>query len=203
MRVLMIGPGPQVRGGINVVIQSYFESPLSQWHSIRWLSTYDDRSIIRKILAALRAYMLAPFLMGRSDIVHIHGALDASSFLRKLPLIFLAVAMRKRVIFHVHDFPSPATCAAVIRRCLPLLDKVIALSALCAEAFQLRFPGADVVVIPNPLPAAPKLCKRLAHPNPRILFLGRIENMHPRGRKELPRAFPAGLEEGCRSPSEI
>src|SRR5947209_7934885 len=46
-RVLMVGPGPQVRGGITSVITAYMESPLCEKYSFSWLSTYDDRGPIR------------------------------------------------------------------------------------------------------------------------------------------------------------
>lgn len=150
-RVLMVGPGPNVRGGINSVIAAYLESNLLQMHSIEWLSTFDDRSPIRKIMAALRAYLLGPVLISRADIVHVHGAFR-TSVKRKLPLILMAKAMRKRVIFHVHAstfekaFDGPV--APMIRWMLASVDKVIALSPIWAASIQSQCPGRTLFAFP-------------------------------------------------------
>ena len=153
-RVLIVGPGPNVRGGINSVIAAYLDSQILQRYSFEWLSTFDDRGPIRKIVAALRAYLLGPVLIGRADIVHVHGAFR-TSVKRKLPLILMAKAMRKRVIFHVHAstlekaFDGPV--APMIRWMLASVDKVIALSPIWAASIQSQCPGADIVCLPNPV----------------------------------------------------
>jgi glycosyltransferase involved in cell wall biosynthesis len=193
--VLMVGPGPQVRGGINSVIATLMESPLSQRYSFVWLSTYDDRGSWRKIVAALRAYLIGPFLIHRADIVHVHGVFR-KSFLRKLPLVLLAKAMRKRVIYHVHAstfekaFDGPF--APVIRWMLALVDKVIALSPIWAAGIKSRCPEADVVTLPNPMALPPRDSVRPCDmKEPRILFLGSLE---PRkGFKDLLVSLPAVL----------
>lgn len=193
--MLMIGPGPNVRGGITSVIAAYMQSRTWQRYSFNWLSTYDDRGPIWKIVAALRAYLLGPVLISRADIVHVHGVFR-KSFIRKLPLILLAKAMRKRVIFHVHAatfegaFNGPV--APVIRWVLASVDKVIALSPIWAAGIQFRCPRADIVSLPNPVIVPPKDSVRPSEKKePRILFLGRLE---PRkGFKELLMAMPAVL----------
>jgi len=94
IHVLMVGPGPNVRGGITAVIAAYRQSKIWKEYSFTWLSTYDDRGPVRKIVAALRAYLLGPYLISRADIVHVHGVFR-KSFIRKLPLILMAKAMRE------------------------------------------------------------------------------------------------------------
>jgi glycosyltransferase involved in cell wall biosynthesis len=194
-RVLMVGPGPNVRGGINSVIAAYLESKSLQMYSFEWLSTFDDRSPIRKIVAALRAYLLGPVLISRADIVHVHGAFR-TSVKRKLPLILMAKAMRKRVIFHVHAstfekaFDGPV--APMIRWMLASVDKVIALSPIWAASIQSQCPGADVVCLPNPVKVPTRDSVRSSQKKkPRILFLGSLE---PRkGFKDLLMAMSAVL----------
>ena len=191
--VLMIGPGPMVRGGINSVIAALLESDLWQRYSFEWLSTFDDRSPIRKIVVALRAYLLGPVLISRADIVHVHGAFR-TSFKRKLPLVLMAKAMRKRVVFHVHAstfekaFDGPV--APVIRWMLASVDKVIALSPIWATGIQSRCPGADIVCLPNPVTLPTRdMVRPSEKKEPRILFLGSLE---PRkGFKDLLRAMCA------------
>jgi glycosyltransferase involved in cell wall biosynthesis len=191
--VLMVGPGPNVRGGINSVIAAYMQSKLRQQYACDWLSTYDDRGPFRKIAAALRAYTLGPVLISRADIVHIHGVFR-KSFARKLPLILMAKAMRKRVIFHVHaaihegSFTGPL--APVIRWVLTSVDKVIVLSPIFISGIQSHCPRANVISLPNPtlLPRADSM--RPAKKNePRILFLGRPELK--KGFRDLLKAMPA------------
>jgi glycosyltransferase involved in cell wall biosynthesis len=193
--VLMIGLGPNVRGGITSVIEAYLQSRLWRRYSFSWLHTYDDRGPIRKIVAALRAYLVGPMLISRADIVHVHGVFR-KSFVRKLPLILMAKAMRKPVIFHVHAatfegaFNGPI--APVIRWMFASIDKVIALSPYWAAGIQSRCPRADVVSLPNPVIVKQRDSGRPSErKEPRILFLG---NLEPRkGFRDLLMAMPAVL----------
>ena len=193
--VLMVGPGPNVRGGINPVIAAYLQSQLSRRYSFNWLSTYDDRGPMRKIVAALRAYMIGPVLISRADIVHVHGVFR-KSFIRKLPLILMAKAMHKRVIFHVHvgtlEGASNGPVAPAIRWMLASVDKVIALSPICAAGIQSWLPMADVTSLPNPVKVPPRdSVWPSAKKEPRILFLGRLEPK--KGFRDLLMAMPAVL----------
>ena len=193
--VLMVGPGPNVRGGINSVISAYQQSTMWRRYSCKWLSTYDDRSPVHKIIAALRAYLLCPILIGRADIVHIHGVFR-KSFIRKLPLILMAKAMRKRVIFHIHaatfEGAFDGAVGPVIRWTLSSVDQVIALSPSWAAGIQTRCPGANITYIPNPVATLPEDRARYSEKKePRILFLGKLE---PRkGFTDLLMAMPAVL----------
>jgi glycosyltransferase involved in cell wall biosynthesis len=193
--VLMVGPGPHVRGGITAVIAAYKQSQIWKDYSFTWLSTYDDRGPIRKIVAALRAYLLGPSLISRADIVHVHGVFR-KSFIRKLPLILLAKAMRKRVIYHVHAatlegaFNGPV--APLIRWTLALVDKVIAISPGWAASIQSQCPRASIATLLNPviIPAKDNL-QQTERNEPRILFLGKLE---PRkGFRDLLMAMPGVL----------
>jgi glycosyltransferase involved in cell wall biosynthesis len=193
--VLMVGPGPQVRGGINSKIAVYMESQLSQKYSFVWLSTYDDRGPMRKIMAALCAYLIGPVLISRADIVHVHGVFR-KSFIRKLPLILIAKAMRKRVIFHIHrgtfegSFNGPV--APVIRWMLASVDRVIVLSPICAASIRHQCPRADIVSLPNPVIVPPRDSVRPSDKKePRILFLGMLDPK--KGFTDLMRAIPAVL----------
>ena len=191
----MVGPGPQVRGGITSVIAAYMQSELCQRYSLSWLSTYDDRGPIRKIMAALRAYLIGPVLIRRADIVHVHGVFR-KSFIRKLPLVLVAKAMRKRVIFHIHaatfEGAFDGRAAPVIRRMLASVDRVIALSPIWAAGIRSQCPRAKIVCLPNPVimptkDSVPTSDKK----EPRILFLGSLEVR--KGFRDLLRAAPAVL----------
>ena len=194
-RVLMVGPGPRVRGGITSVIAAYGQSRVWRGRSFRWLSTYDDRGPVRKILAALRAYLLAPFLISRADIVHIHGEFR-TSFMRKLPLILLAKAMRKDVIYHVHAYTCEEAfngqLAPLIRLAFTLVDKVIAISPSWAARIQAQCPGASIVSLLNPVIIPTKdRGQQTERKEPRILFLGKLEAR--KGFTDLLNAMPGVL----------
>jgi glycosyltransferase involved in cell wall biosynthesis len=191
----MVGPGPRVRGGITAVIATFQQCRIWSEYSITWLSTYDDRGPVRKIVAALRAYLLGLFLISRADIVHVHGEFR-KSFIRKLPLILMAKAMRKAVIYHVHAYTCEEAfkgpLAPLIRWTFGLVDKVIAISPSWATRIQAQCPRASIVSVLNPV-IIPKYDSRrqTQRKEPRILFLGKLE---PRkGFMDLLSAMPGVL----------
>ena len=47
--VLMIGLGPNIRGGMTSVIEAYLQSRLWLKYSFSWLSTYDDRGPVERL----------------------------------------------------------------------------------------------------------------------------------------------------------
>jgi glycosyltransferase involved in cell wall biosynthesis len=150
---------------------------------------------MRKIMAALRAYLIGPVLISRADIVHVHGVFR-KSFIRKLPLVLIAKAMRKRVIFHIHTASFEGAfnglVGPVIRWMLASVDRVIALSPICAAGIRSQCPRADIVSLPNPVIVPPRDSVRPSHKKePRILFLGTLEPT--KGFMDLLKAVPAVL----------
>ncbi len=99
--VLMIGSGRKVRGGIASVITAYTKNAVWGEFNCRWLETHSDINNGTKIWVALLALMKAPFLMSRSDMVHIHTASDVSMY-RKTIFLTIAMVLRKKVIIHLH-----------------------------------------------------------------------------------------------------
>ena len=176
-RVLVVAPGHRGRGGIDSVVRLYEDTGMWSEMSCRMLSTYDDKSAARKAFAALRSYLLAPALLVRADIVHFHMAGEIS-LLRKLPVLLMAKALRKRVIVHIHAYSEESLFVRTPRFAweysLRAADRVIALSPSWAEAIRLHAPYAEVVVVPNPvkvfLPATDK-----RNPLTRVLFVGKLE----------------------------
>jgi glycosyltransferase involved in cell wall biosynthesis len=191
----MVGPGPRVRGGITAVIATFQECRIWREYSITWLSTYDDRGPVRKIVAALRAYLLGPFLISRADIVHVHGEFR-KSFVRKLPLILMARVMRKSVIYHVHAYTCEEAfkgpLAPLIRWTLSSVEKVIAISPSWATRIQSQCPKASIVSLLNPVIIPENDSQRQTQrKEPRVLFLGKLE---PRkGFRDLLLAMPGVL----------
>ena len=178
-KVLMIGPGRKVRGGITSVIKCYERCPLWNKYSCKWLETYDDISDWRKIGAALRALLLAPNLMLKTDIVHIHAAQN-TSFYRKTIFFLLAKLLRKKVIVHLHT-PSPKPflrkpLSLVSRYVLNWADSVVALSNTWAKEIRKIAHNAKITVIPNPCPVPTLQSYNHDKNEPTILFSGKLED---------------------------
>jgi glycosyltransferase involved in cell wall biosynthesis len=176
-RVLVVAPGPRGRGGIDSVVGLYKGSDLWNEMNCRMLATYNDKSLTRKLLAALRCYLHAPAALMGVDIVHIHMA-GENSLLRKLPILLLAKLSRKRVIVHIHAFSEESLFMKTPRWAweysLRAADRVIALSPSWATIIRRHAAYAEVVVVPNPVKVfAPASGKR--HSLLRVLFVGKLE----------------------------
>src|SRR5579872_1619148 len=138
--VLFFGPGRNVRGGISSVLALYEQCRIWRERNCRWIETHDDRSWLRKIIAATRAYILAPIGILQADVVHIHCA-AAVSFLRKLPILGLARCLRRPAVLHLHVQPKvlfERTPGWALTLGFRLADRVIALSAEGASLLASR-----------------------------------------------------------------
>ena len=192
-KVLVIAPASTARGGIVSVLRLHMDMPLWRAMHCEHLSTYADGSTLRKALVALRAYLLAPFKIAKSDIVHVHLA-GQTSLLRKLPIVMIACLFRRILVVHVHAF-SPeslfdATPAWAVRLVFGRADRIIALSGSWARVIQSHIPDAKVSVIPNPVRNHP-----LSLSNNRrrvVLFVGKLENR--KGYMTLLQAVPLVLD---------
>ena len=74
----MIGPGRDVKGGVTTVVNNYYGCGLDKSVSLRYLSTMEDGCKLKKLLVALKAYLLFGPLLKNCDIVHVHMAAQAS-----------------------------------------------------------------------------------------------------------------------------
>ena len=171
-KVLIIGPGPTVRGGITTVIDAYRHSFLWSKYSCSWLSSYEDTSVLAKITSAVRALACAPVLMWNKDIIHIHGSLRTST-LRKSLFVLIAHCLRKRIIYHVHTSILDHLSGHFFKRILSLSDVVVALSPGLATRLRPFCGQTPVVSIPNPV-LLPEVTLYQSHSG-RILFVGRLE----------------------------
>jgi glycosyltransferase involved in cell wall biosynthesis len=191
-KVLVVAPSVTARGGIVSVLRLHMEMPLWREANCELLSTYVDGTTFRKALAALRAYLLAPVKIAKSDIVHVHVA-GQFSLLRKLPIALIARLFRKVLVVHVHAFSSEslfeATPSWAIRLVLGHADRIIALSDGWAKVIRDHLPHARVSVIPNPVP---ERAVGLKDRRRIVLFAGKLE---PRkGYLTLLQAAPLVLE---------
>ena len=101
-KVLMVGPGRDVMGGISTVVNSYYELGLDKEVELRYVSSMEDGSKLKKLLVAFNSYMEFSRHIKEYDIVHVHMAAQAS-FTRKSIFIKKAKKAGKKIIIHQHS----------------------------------------------------------------------------------------------------
>ena len=73
-KVLMVGPGRNVMGGISTVVNSYYELGLDKKIGLRYISSMEDGSKIKKLAIAFSSYIEFSRHIKECDIVHVHMA---------------------------------------------------------------------------------------------------------------------------------
>ena len=86
MKILMIGAGRDVRGGVSSVVNSYYDAGLDKMCELTYLPTMEDGFKLKKLLVAVLARLRFEFLIRRNDILHVHMSSD-NSFYRKAVFI--------------------------------------------------------------------------------------------------------------------
>lgn len=175
--VLVVGPGFRGRGGIASVIAMHAETETWRRRGLRLLSTFDDRSARHKVGSALLAYAMAPLLLWRGEMVHIHLAAQ-TSILRKLPIVAMARLLERPVIVHVHA-PSEEslfrrTPGWARRFLFASAARVVALSESWAAIFRAHEPRCRVVVMANPVRDFDAITHAEGSPQV-VLFAGKLE----------------------------
>ena len=135
MKVLMIGAGRDVRGGVSSVVNSYYDAGLDKFCELTYLPTMEDGSKLKKLLVAAGARVRFERLVKKNDILHVHMSAD-NSFYRKAIFIRKAHKEGKKIIIHMHgstfDLFYKERCNDAqkqqVREIFAMADKVIALS---------------------------------------------------------------------------
>lgn len=179
LRVLMLGPDLQVRGGV-AAVESALIGALPPEFEVTQVPTMVEGSKWRKFVTFAQAVtQTIAQLRKRPDVVHIHFASRASS-VRKMLLARLALAQGARLIMHAHgggyrDYwagLSPAARSATVRT-LARAHCVIVLGEVWREFFaSMGVPRERIVVLPNPVALPAGLPKRLGRSCVRLVYLG-------------------------------
>lgn len=152
-RVLVVGPGGGIRGGIDSVIDAHMRTSTWREYKCELIPTYSDTGSVRKLWAAAKACVRFFGKIWTAELVHIHLA-GESSLIRKLPFVAMTRLWRKPLLIHVHASSPESlfdrTPSWAVRFTLLSADKVIALSPLWAGNIAEQCPGAKIAVIPNP-----------------------------------------------------
>lgn len=100
-RVLVIGSAEQSGGGVASVIKLMKKMPVWEKYHCYWLGTQIQRNYAWKVWYAVRAYIIALFIIWRYDIVHFHTVPNVSMKIQ-LPIFLLALLGKKKIVLHLH-----------------------------------------------------------------------------------------------------
>lgn len=202
LQVLHMGPDVAVGGGMGAVVREMLASSLGERLSLGFIATWRGPEPLDRVVVFLRAVVgLARWCLGPGRrVVHIHVAARGSIY-RKGICVAVARLLRRPVILQLHvgaseieefaDTLGPAP-ALLVRWAFRLPDQVVSVSDAGAEALSRCFETADVVVIPNAVPAAALVGARVpreASDCVRVLYVGGFR-VPEKGGDTLLRALP-------------
>ncbi|KGL45577.1 glycosyl transferase [Listeria newyorkensis] len=158
MRILMIGPDSEAKGGIATVIKNFKTYFQAEQQEIQYLTTWKEGSFFTRMKATIQSILQIKKTIRRDkiDVVHVHMA-QQGSFFRKSLLIWRA---RKecRIVLHMHASQfdifynnSKPLLQKYIRWILSQPDKVVVLSDEWAD-FYNKLTAVPVTVIENAVP---------------------------------------------------
>ena len=183
IRVLMLGAGLDVQGGITSVEKLILEN-LPPNLDIRHIPTFSRGSAVYNIRVFLRAIAILIQVSVRNevDLIHIHFS-DRGSTLRKAILALITLVLQKPLILHAHGAAYKEFYAG-----LPLIAQqvIIGIFSRCAgfialseswrlyylTLFQLK--PEQITVLRNPVVFPLATPKRTGRKQITFIFLGRI-----------------------------
>ena len=197
-KVLMIGPGRDVMGGISTVVNSYYELGLDKKVELRYISTMKDGNKLKKLVIALKSYIEFIKCVKDYDIVQVHMAAQAS-YTRKSVFIKKAKQAGKKIIIHQHsaDFDefffkqSDDKKRKQIKNIFAMADTVIVLSEEWAEFFGNNICDSSKIMILYNGVIIPLYYKE-DYSDKNVLFLGRLGKR--KGSYDLLKVIPSVLE---------
>lgn len=145
-RVMMVGSAEQSGGGVSTVIKLMKKMPMWEKYSCYWLGTQIQRNYLWKVWYAVKAAVIAPFIMWRYDIIHFHNATDKIGLLIQLPELVIAKLYGKKIVYelHVGNQLNDNTKNGLLKWCLRRVDRIVLLSKRWEVLFKEKF--ADVKV---------------------------------------------------------
>ncbi|HEU4779374.1 MAG TPA: glycosyltransferase family 4 protein [Steroidobacteraceae bacterium] len=209
IKVLQLGPGLDVRGGITTVEQHICDY-LAPYVSLRHVATMEEGSAFARLTVFARAAQALQRTLNDLDpaIVHIHFA-SRGSTLRKLILASMVTRAGRPLVLHAHGgyFDQfhrrlPAVLRRTVNSILQRANVLIALSPRWRDFYinECELSQGQVAVLPNPVRWSPDTPDRSAHREVQFLFLGRM--CRKKGTYDLVNAF-AALPDSVRSRARL
>ncbi|PWH12789.1 MAG: hypothetical protein DDG60_11745 [Anaerolineae bacterium] len=163
MRILMVGPGIGVVGGINALVDVLVPA-LEKKVSLSYCYTVKNRHLkksgrlsVQNLLLAISQYtrFLLMFLKTRPHIVHIHTS-QGLAWLKDTFYILLSKLLGAKVVLHIHaaDFndlydQKNRALQQYTRWVMGLSDMVISVSETWKQRLQGIIPGDKICALPN------------------------------------------------------
>ncbi|MDO4284058.1 MAG: glycosyltransferase family 4 protein [Eubacteriales bacterium] len=183
IRVCMIVPQSDVKGGIAAVVNGYRGSRLEQDCEVRYVESYCDGGRLRKFGKALCAYLLfhRELRKHRPDVVHIHSSFGPS-FYRKMPFILMSAGAGIPIVNHIHGSAieelyerAPGWKQSLVRNIYGKCATIIVLSHEWKERIAQIVPRERIVIVENYSVLSVKAPTKESAASKQILFLGVIE----------------------------
>lgn len=146
LRVMMVGSAEQSGGGVSSVIRLMKRMPIWQKYDCYWLGTQIQESYSVKLWYAIKANIIAPFIMWRYDIVHFHTDPDIPGQIIQLPIIILSRLYRKKTIIQIHvgNQLKDNTNNHIFKWCLRKADKIVLLAKKWEDLFNELYTDVNV-----------------------------------------------------------
>ncbi len=196
MRVLMIGPRFDCRGGISAAARALHGYLRDEGVVATYLASTVEGGALRRIGYSLGSY--AAFLVravgGRYDLVHVHVSVQ-NSFFRKSFYLIVSALLGRRFVIQIHPerfaaffSASPERTRGMIRWIFRKASAVIVLTPSIRAKMKELFPGTDFLVLANPIDCS----EYGGGPRPegdQVLFMGLISP--EKGARDLIETVPA------------
>lgn len=192
MKICMIVPQADVKGGIATVVNGYRKLGIGKEYDLSFVESYCDGSKAKKLKKACSGYgkFVKELLFHKPDIVHIHSSFGPS-FYRKLPFIYLARWRGIRIINHIHGAEFDAFYVQASKRKRKWIEKAYAqcdVLVVLSEEWKERIGtivSADKIEVIENYCHIPELKEELR--KKQILFLGEIGER--KGCYDLPKIY--------------
>lgn len=165
-RVIMVGPDPEVRGGISTVVNELLGNGLRDYADVTYISSTVDGSKMKKVAQLVRALVQYRKALRVGDMVHIHVSLGGS-YKRKRIFARMARAASVPYILHEHDgsFDSAYDGGSEryrrgVRRLFGSAAKVIVLSEEWRDYFAVHVCDESKLVVLHNGVSLPDLSQR-------------------------------------------
>lgn len=153
-RVMMVGSAEESGGGVSSVIKLMKKMPVWEEYSCYWLGTQIQRNYLWKLWYAVKAAVMAFFILWRYSIVHMHTTPDRLGLLIQLPILLWAKCLGKKVILHLHvGNQLRSKKNPLFTFCLKRADRIVLLAKKWERLFAEYYPEVDVktTVVYNPV----------------------------------------------------
>lgn len=138
IKVLVVGSAEKSAGGMSSVIKLMKMMPVWKEFECYWLGTQIQRNYLWKLWYAVKANIIALFIIWRYDIVHFHTVPDKICLVIQFPIFFFALIGRKKIIMHVHmgNQLRNHTDNKLFKCCLNKSDLIILLAKKWQKLFE-------------------------------------------------------------------